>query len=83
MRAVVLNCTLKKSPDQSNTDLLAQVVPRIFRPGPFYALAALLGDLALRGARGLVASQLATTVALRNSTARISTKPQSAWTLTA
>jgi len=26
MRAVVLNCTLKKSPDQSNTDLLAQVV---------------------------------------------------------
>jgi multimeric flavodoxin WrbA len=26
MRAVVLNCTLKKSPDPSNTDLLAQVV---------------------------------------------------------
>jgi len=26
MRAVVLNCTLKKSPEQSNTDLLAQVV---------------------------------------------------------
>ncbi|KOV81297.1 flavodoxin family protein [Nocardia sp. NRRL S-836] len=26
MRAVVLNCTLKKSPDQSNTDLLARVV---------------------------------------------------------
>ena len=26
MRAVVLNCTLKKSPGQSNTDLLAQVV---------------------------------------------------------
>ncbi|NKE62374.1 NAD(P)H-dependent oxidoreductase [Lentzea sp. PSKA42] len=26
MRAVVLNCTLKKSPDRSNTDLLAQVV---------------------------------------------------------
>lgn len=26
MRAVVLNCTLKKSPEESNTDLLAQVV---------------------------------------------------------
>ncbi|GLY47144.1 NAD(P)H-dependent oxidoreductase [Lentzea sp. NBRC 102530] len=26
MRAVVLNCTLKKSPEKSNTDLLAQVV---------------------------------------------------------
>lgn len=26
MRAVVLNCTLKKSPDESNTDKLAQVV---------------------------------------------------------
>lgn len=26
MRAVVLNCTLKKSPEKSNTELLAQVV---------------------------------------------------------
>lgn len=26
LRAVVLNCTLKKSPEESNTDLLAQVV---------------------------------------------------------
>ena len=35
-------------------DLLAQLVPRIFRPGPYYALAALLASAAYLGLRQLL-----------------------------
>lgn len=40
-------------------DLLAQVVPRIFRPGPYYALAALLASAVYVVLQGLMSRQLA------------------------
>lgn len=40
-------------------DLLAQVMPRIFRPGPYYALAALLASAIYIGLAALLPRQLA------------------------